>query len=488
MEDLNSAISTIAIYFDETSNKNMSYLELCVSYVDKNWKFQTRHLKLFDVSHKGDTKGLSVKDRISEWLKGKALLHKVTWLCTDGASAVCAYPGRGTQNSACALLKKERASDPCGLVMADWWCNPHRGNLSMTLCNKLPIMKNCLLPFLSDLSGILNNSIHNQTAVKDDHDKLKDLLAKLNSATREQKARDSTNKTDDDFDQMTFVVSQMVQYFEEKDLEEAASDSAVEEVKQLATDTIAAVGKRTTVPTFLKIRWVSLFKSVEATVALMVHLRRVVDKIVEQQPKKKTTTKQKPTSASSSVPSGSGGVEAADVAADIDDGEGEEEKLARAVRVKNGLKNYEYMLCFLHDFGVMYKAFNVPSQEIKRPHIQEAYFPLLKLQQKLFTTFYDIKPLHVVEEEATEEEPTLEETPSLHAPRVSGRMRKVSARAANEREAQSSKYCCKAHDKDDGELIACCSQGLCQSKDTMLMEDKLVWFHRDCAGLDDEEE
>ena len=48
----------------------------------------------------------------------------------------------------------------------------------------------------------------------------------------------------------------MIQYFEKQDSEDAVSDSSLEEIRQMATAIVAAAGKRTTVPKFLKIRWV----------------------------------------------------------------------------------------------------------------------------------------------------------------------------------------------------------------------------------------
>ena len=63
------------------------------------------------------------------------------------------------------------------------------------------------------------------------------------------------------------------------------SDNSVEESSLRTIVTVAAAGKRTAVPTFLKIRWVSLFQSAEAKLALVVYLRRVVGEIVKDEPK-----------------------------------------------------------------------------------------------------------------------------------------------------------------------------------------------------------
>ena len=98
---------------------------------------------------------------------------------------------------------------------------------------------------------ILHNSKHNQTAVRDEHEKLKNLLVKLEVVTREQSAREQEN-----FDQISFILSEMVQYFQAFGSEYDVSDNSMEESQLLATATIAAAGKRTTVPKFLKIRWV----------------------------------------------------------------------------------------------------------------------------------------------------------------------------------------------------------------------------------------
>ena len=123
----------------------------------------------------------------------------------------------------------------------------------------------------------------------------------------------------------------------------------------------------------------------------------------------------------------------------------------------------------------------MPSQEIKRPHIQESYLVLLKLQQTMFITFNDIKPVHIT----CEEKSSLEEkqkTSEGNSTRASTRMRKPTSRF----EAHSGTNCCKNLGKEDDEMIACCFQGLCKSQEDMHMQDNMVCIHRDCAGLNDE--
>jgi len=257
MQKLRDACSTIALYLDEVTDLSVhSQLLLCATYINKHGVFASEMLELFDVSQKGGTVGANIDLIVTNFLIANDLKSKVDFGSTDGASNVCDAPSQGYMTSYSALFTKRLRSE--GQTFFAWWCLCHRSNLALGDLLKSAHLKD-FITFLRSLVSHLKSSAQKYQEIGEQVEGMEKLKEVLGESTR-QLEREILGKVGNEE-----ILSEEDQV-EIDDIKQSLKDKKLD--LNQCTAQLKAAGKRRRLRSYLIVRWLSFFNSIESVIAL----------------------------------------------------------------------------------------------------------------------------------------------------------------------------------------------------------------------------
>jgi hypothetical protein len=371
--DMRNSFTGISFAGDESVAKTNRAQELYMaSYVDTSFDYRVEFYSLFNVSRKGETKGLYLFDQFETQTRKDGLWDNADHTCMDGSANV--QIETGPKKSFGARFVAAKLAGSCSKCNAEW-CICHKLNLAFSdlvaFVNKAwPLF----LKTLRQSNAYLNGSGQRHAALQDKITESRLSLVALSDACEHAERHVVGLRGADSAEE----VAEKEQLKVDLDAQKISRDEYSEQLR--------ALGKRRATKGLFTVRWYSLCDSSTSLVHIAPFLMNVLSDVVQAAPAQRATQLAR-------EEEGHGDDDAADddAADDVDNVWGESKKKKWKLGEKEGvllmnLKGHMFLFSFFADFGRPYKRCLGQMQLVNEPLADTAYDLLLEMAQTIFNT------------------------------------------------------------------------------------------------------